>query len=66
MNSFTVFFFLRKKAALLKTPGHYFQRVLRNQVDFLGIFFLWVEIQLKDDSFLHIDKVKHIKTKVSK
>ncbi len=45
---------------------HHFQRILRNQRDFLRILFLWLEVQPKNDAFLHVGEIGHAKTKASK
>ena len=45
---------------------HHFQRILRNQCDFLRIIFLWLEVQPKNDAFLHVGEIGHAKTKASK
>lgn len=44
---------------------HHFQRILRNQCNFLRILFLWLEIQPKNDAFLHIGEIRHAETKAS-
>ena len=44
---------------------HHFQRIIRNQCNFLRILFLWLEIQPKNDAFLHIGEIRHAETKAS-
>ena len=59
---FTVFF----KRLCPKLCVHHFQRILRNQRDFLRILFLWLEVQPKNDAFLHVGEIGHAETKASK